>query len=109
MKKYEIVKKNTEFNDIINSGAYFKNKYYYIYYKDNDLNLPRFGLAVSKKHGNAVVRNKLKRQLRSIIDHNKKLFENKDYVIMVRKGIQDIPFALMEDTFKELFMRKENK
>ncbi len=107
LKKYEIIKKNIEFNDIINTGAYFKNKYYYIYYKDNDLDIPKFGLAVSKKCGNAVERNKLKRQLRFIIDSNRNIFSNKDYIIMVRKSIRDIDYYKMEEYFKELFTRKE--
>ena len=76
LKKYEIIKKNTDFNDIINTGAYLKNKYYYIYYKDNDYKFSKFGLAVSKKCGNAVERNKIKRQLRMIVDNYKDLFFN---------------------------------
>lgn len=101
------MKKNTEFNDIINKGAYLKNKYYYIYYKDNSFSFPRFGLAVSKKCGNAVVRNKIKRQLRTIVDANKKMFLNNDYIIMVSKRISEITYEKMEKELKELFMRKE--
>jgi len=108
LKKYEIVKKNTEFNDIINTGAYFKNKYYYIYYKDNDLDISKFGLAVSKKCGNAVERNKIKRQLRSIIDSNRDSFlKGVNYIIMVRKSIVDITYQQMEEYLKQLLVRKE--
>lgn len=103
MKKYEIVKKNTDFNDIINKGKYFKNRYYSIYYKDSKDNFPKFGLAVSKKCGNAVVRNKLKRQLRMIITNNKSLFKEKvSYIIMVRKEIINIDYQKMESNLKEL-------
>lgn len=98
MKKYEIVKKNIEFNDIIKTGRYFKNRYYNIYYKDNGLNFAKFGLAVSKKCGNAVARNKIKRQLRMIIDNNKKLFPiGKNYIIMVRKEIENLSFDEMNE------------
>ena len=108
MKKYEIVKTNNEFNDIINSGTYIKNKYYSIYYKKSDLDFPKFGLAVSKKCGNAVERNKIKRQLRNIIDNHKKLFSNNmNYIIMVRKGIIDISFNQMEEYLVNLISRKE--
>ncbi len=109
MKKYEIVRKNIVFNDIINTGAYFKNKYYYIYYKDNGLDFPKFGLAVSKKCGNAVARNKLKRQLRSIIDNHKNLFKNGfDYIILTRKAIVEASYQEMEESIISLLKERKN-
>lgn len=103
MKKYEIVKENTLFNEIINNGNYLKSKYYSIYYKDSNDDFPKFGIAVSKSLGKAVVRNKIKRQLRMIIDNNKKMFQNKkNYIIMVRKNILNISYQDMEKYLKEL-------
>ena len=98
MKKREIVKKNIDFNDIINTGLSLKSYYYNIYYKDGGNSYPKFGLAVSKKCGNAVKRNKIKRQLRMIIDENKKLFKNSyNYIIMVKKSILDINYEKMKE------------
>lgn len=109
MKKYEIVKKNIDFNDIINTGAYFKNKYYYIYYKDSDLDFPKFGLAVSKNCGNAVERNKLKRQLRTIIDNHKSLFKvGRDYIVLTRKAIVEASYQKMEESLISL-LQERNK
>ena len=110
MKKYEIVKKNIDFNDIIKNGNFRKSPYYYIYYKDTykdkEDNIPKFGLAVSKSIGKAVVRNKIKRQLRVIIDNNKKLFQNnRNYIIMVRKDILNISFQDMEKQLINLMQK----
>ncbi len=100
MKKYETVKQSTEFNDIIKNGKYLKNEHFVIYYVDSNEEFPKFGLAVSKKCGNAVVRNKIKRQLRDLISRHKKLFSNtKNYIIMVRRGINEISFKIMEESF----------
>ncbi len=106
MKKYEIIKKNIEFNDIINKGSLLKNNCYNIYYKDSNLNYPRFGLAISKKIGNAVERNKIKRQLRNLIDINKDKFKNKDYIIMIRKEYFELSFTKKEDKLLEV-LRKD--
>ena len=106
MKKYEIVKKNTDFNDIINTGRCIRNKYYCIYYKDSEDDFPKFGLAVSKKCGNAVDRNKIKRQLRNIIDDNKKLFSIKmNYIIMVRKEILNVSYLQMKEQLINLMKK----
>ena len=106
LKKYEIVKKNDEFNDIINTGKYLKNHFYNIYYKDAENIYPKFGIAVSKKFGNAVERNKVKRQLRCLIDQYKNLFAKpNNYIIMVRKGVKDLSYSEMEEQFVHLLQK----
>ena len=110
MKKYEIVKQNADFNDIINTGLCLRSHYYNIYYKDEGNNYAKFGLAVSKKCGNAVERNKIKRRLRYIIDKHKKMFQKKhNYIIMVKKGILDITFQEMEKNLVETMERIRNE
>ena len=93
MKKNETIKKSTEFTELITKSKYFKTKEYIVYYKDNDLNKRRFGIAISNKIGNAVTRNKLKRQTREIIHKLKNLFKNnQDYIIMIKKEAKNSPF-----------------
>lgn len=106
MKKYEMIKKSTDFDDIIKTGLVLKSKYFYIYYKDGNKEFPMFGLAVSKKLGNAVVRNKIKRQLRVIIDANKKRFKKyQNYIIIVKKSVLEKDFQKMKLDFEELLER----
>ena len=63
MKKKDIIKKNTEFSEILNLNNNVKNKYYSIYYRDNSKS-PRYGISVPTKTGKAVIRNKIKRRVR---------------------------------------------
>ena len=52
MKKVNIIKKNIEFNNIINVGKRYYSDIFYVYVSKNDTH-NRFGISVSKKVGNA--------------------------------------------------------
>ena len=109
MDKLHTVKKSREFSNIIHNGIFFKNKSYVIYYKDNDLGIYRFGISVSKKLGNAVNRNKFKRQLRFIIDKYKKNYQNGvDYIIIIKNGFIDLNFESKEKDFVYLINKINN-
>jgi ribonuclease P protein component len=108
LDKFHTVKKNFEFSNIIHNGKFVKNESYAIYYKDNKLDYYRFGISVSKKLGNAVQRNKYKRQVRFIIDKYKKYYQNgMDYIIIIRNGRDD--FAQKDIKFKYLLDKINQK
>ena len=74
--------------------------------KRNDSQV-RFGLAIGKKVGKAVVRNKLKRQTRAIIDQNKKLFpKGFDYIIMIKRASNGISFTELNNCLVNLMTEK---
>ena len=58
------LKKDREFQIIYNSGRKSFGYYSLIFFKKNEENLKRCGFVVSKKTGNAVCRNRLKRLIR---------------------------------------------
>ena len=93
MKKLNIIKKQEEIDNIIKNGNLSKNKYFFIYNKERDSKYYRFCICVSKKLGNAVIRNKNKRQIKDIIDKSNLVFKsNMDYVIILRKEISNISY-----------------
>ena len=108
MKRYEMVKSHEEFNEIINKGNKIKGKYVYIFSKEKEYPKPNYGIAVGKKLGNAVVRNKFKRQFRNIVDNNRFLFKNNhNYIIMIKREANNASYNdLQNDLVKAL--RKEN-
>ena len=67
MKKELRIKKNEEFSKIISLNKYFSNSLYKMYYAKLSEENSRVGISVSKKIGNAVVRNKIKRQIRMML------------------------------------------
>lgn len=103
MKKYERVKDTRYFNDIIAKGKYKKNKLFVIYIMKSEPEVKKFGIAVGKKVGNAVIRNKLKRQLRNIIDETKLLFpKGFDYIIIVKRNCLESSYKEMKEALTSL-------
>lgn len=104
MKKINIIKSSREYTEIINTSKSKRNKYYSIYYrKNNEEN--RYGITIPKKTGVAVVRNKIKRRVKNIIDNNKNAIQNSyDYVIIVKKGILELTYPEMEKELLRLMM-----
>lgn len=110
MKKINIIKKNIDFNRIIQKRKGISNKYYIINEENNNLNKPMFGITFTKKIGNAVTRNKLKRQIKSIIDNNKYIYQNnKNYIIIIRKETLNISYQEKEKNLIELFNKLKEK
>lgn len=86
MKKINILKNSYDFNRIIQNNKPYKFKDYIIYIERETGDLYKFGFSVGKKVGNAVTRNKVKRQLKSIVD--KKDYQNGfNCIIIVGNGI----------------------
>ena len=51
MKRIETIKDSKSFNDIIKNGKFIKNNYFVIYYKDNESENNKLGIAISNKIG----------------------------------------------------------
>lgn len=99
MKKVHILKNGYDFNRIIKDNKPFKYKDYIIYIERIKEENYRFGFSVGKRIGNAVTRNRIKRQLKSIVDE--KYYQNGfNCIIIVGTGILSRDFQEMK---KNLF------
>ena len=96
------IKKYSEFQKVIEADNVKKTSFFVSYALQNDLGYSRFGISVPKKIGNAVLRNRVKRQVRSAIvkatDYSKPL----DTVIIVRKNYTTDSFDFILSEIKEL-------
>ncbi len=64
MRKIKTLKKNYEFKNVLTKGKFYKENTITVYIQKNNIKSNVIGIAVSKKIGNAVKRNKLKRLIR---------------------------------------------
>ena len=106
MKKINIVKDSRDFEKIIKHNKSFRTKYFYIYKQNHEENIYHFGLSVGKKIGNAVRRNKVKRQLREILSQNH-YQKNFDCIIIVRREINGATFSEIKEDLNEI-LKKQN-
>ena len=104
----ESLKKNREFNDVYNNGKSYATSNLVLYILSapkNDNN--RYGLSVSKRIGNAVVRNKIKRRLREIIREFEKKFNFKSYdiIFIARNPVVDLNYKQIKRDVKILYKK----
>ena len=103
MKKINIVKEKQDFDKAFKLRNQVKSKYAYIYIKENDLDLYRFGICVSKKLGKAHTRNLIKRRVKDIIDKSKLQFKPKDYIIVLKKSATSAQYLELKEDLISCF------
>jgi ribonuclease P protein component len=95
MKKTYRIKKNAEFQEIFKKGKSVANRQFVVYsLKRTDNENFKFGLSVSKKVGNSVTRNQIKRYLRqTLLELSDHIHKNVEFIIIARKPAATMDFA----------------
>ncbi|MEW6107941.1 MAG: ribonuclease P protein component [Nitrospirota bacterium] len=98
------INKNGDFKKVFEQGSKFSSKYLVIYARPNRLTYSRLGLSVSKKIGNAVTRNRIKRRLREAI--RKQLMDKPvryDFVVVARRSSVEAEFSDLKNNIFKFF------
>ncbi len=104
MKKRNIVKKNEDFSRIIKTMPVYRFPDYFVYLEHTDEKNYHFGISISKKIGNAVTRNKIKRRIKSILDQYD-YKNNFNCIIIVRKSILKSSFLKMNQDLEKIIIK----
>ena len=110
MKKTIMLKRKYEFKILFSKGKMFYGPNLTVYVLKNKLNINKLGIAVGKKSGTAVERNKIKR----LIKENYRLSEEKieqgyNFLVYVNKKceIKNVDFYSIQKEIQKLLKKAE--
>jgi ribonuclease P protein component len=100
LRPHERLRKRKDFLHIYRNGTRYRGKNFILVYLSNNLRFSRIAVVASKKVGNALVRNKAKRRLRTLYRMNKNyLKESYDLVFITNARIRQATWKEIQKDF----------
>ncbi|WP_130472931.1 ribonuclease P protein component [Candidatus Magnetaquicoccus inordinatus] len=94
----------TEFKKITSSGRKLGGRFFLLFARRTEYDRSRLGITVSRKVGNAVVRNRVKRQIREFFRRQRpSLLSGYDWVVIARAHAGISADALLRQDLHKLF------
>jgi ribonuclease P protein component len=95
VKRANRLSRSRDFDAVYRHGRSASSRFLVLYWFDQEEpSTPRFGLSVPKSVGNAVTRNRVKRQLRELWSERlERVPAGQDYVLIVRPGVAEATAA----------------
>ena len=98
------LKRNCDFEKVFKNGKrIFGKTLIFIYIKDKDL---KIGYCVSKKHGKAVVRNRIKRLLRAAMREVIPCFNGNYHIVILPKTSDTYSFEVFLNDLKRIIKKE---
>ncbi|RLC26913.1 MAG: ribonuclease P protein component [Deltaproteobacteria bacterium] len=106
--KSERLLKRPDFVNVNRSGRRYHTRHFTVIIRKNRLGITRLGVTVTKRTGNAVRRNRIKRLVREFFRLNKAHFpQGYDIVIAAKKDASDLDLRKTEEELAEVMFRKK--
>ena len=103
------LKKDCDFRKVYKHGKSFANRYLVMYILENKSDSSRIGISVSKKVGNAITRNKIRRRIKEAyrlnIDENVK--NGYDIIFIARVSCNEAEYKDIDNAINHL-VKKSN-
>lgn len=97
MDKIYRLRTNMEFKQVYEDGKNYWNRNLILYVRKNNLDYSRVGYSITKKIGNSVVRNKIRRRMKEIYRLNfDEIKDGYDFIFIPKRNIVDISYREIE-------------
>ncbi|MEJ8547344.1 ribonuclease P protein component [Brevibacillus borstelensis] len=107
MHRSHRLRKNEQFQEVFQKGSSAANKQFVLYSaKQEGQAAFRAGISVSKKIGNAVIRNRVKRLIREALSRlENKIPSGLDLIIIARPGVEAMSLDAIEQSLVHVMKR----
>ena len=95
--------KTWEYHQVRKMGCRFNTPHFVLLVANNQLRHGRLGITVSKKVGNAVERNRLKRLIREYFRSNDARYRATDFSVIAKKGAADLTSDKIRIELRRIF------
>lgn len=103
MKFSESLKKNIDFQNVYKNGKSYANRLLVMYVLENQSEKNRFGISVSKKVGNSVIRHHITRLIRESYRLHEDMFHSGlDIVVIARSTARNASYHEIESALMHL-------
>ena len=109
LKPEERISKSSDFIDLKLHGKRHYTKHFAVIIKENERGITRLGITVSKRVGNAVRRNRIKRLVREFFRLNKhQIPKGYDVMIIALKNFENLTFVATQEELGDLLLKNHD-
>ena len=108
MDKKHRLRSNDDFKEVYKKGKNYWNRNLVLYAMKNDLNCTRIGFSVTKKIGNSVIRNRIRRRMKEICRQNlNNIGVGYDIIFIPKKNVVDMEYRDLNNAILHI-LKKSN-